>query len=94
MLAVGAVVRTGKGGRARVALADGSEVRLGEDGLLKLGVLALDAQLKRKVQLEVVRGRLEVVAAPSEGGAFLVASRAGLAGEFPGARAEIEALTR
>ncbi|MBZ4420915.1 FecR domain-containing protein [Myxococcus sp. RHST-1-4] len=80
-LYAGELLLTGKGARAELALADGSTVRLMEDGMLRLGALELMANLRRKVQLELLRGTVETVAAPGgEGSIFEVRTRGAVAG--------------
>jgi hypothetical protein len=80
-LYTGEWVRTAPGARVELALADGSVVRVVEDSLVRLGALELTAGLKRKVQLELMRGTVETEAAPGgEDSLFEVRTRSAVAG--------------
>lgn len=80
-LYTGELLRTDAGARAKLALADGSVVRVLEDSLVRLGALELTAGLQRKVQLELLRGTVETDAAPGgEGSVFEVRTRSAVAG--------------
>ncbi|MCP3137690.1 FecR family protein [Pyxidicoccus xibeiensis] len=77
----GELLHTGPGARVELALADGSRVRLMADSSLRLGTIELMANLRRKVQLELLRGTVEADAAPSgEGSLFEVRTRSAVAG--------------
>jgi hypothetical protein len=80
-LFTGELIHTGPESRAELLLADGSSVRVMEDSLVRLGAIELMANLKRKVELELLRGTLETVAAPGgDGGVFEVRTRGAVAG--------------
>jgi hypothetical protein len=80
-LHAGELVLTGPGARAELALADGSTVRLMADSRVRLGSLELMANLRRKVQLELMKGTVETDAAPGgEGSVFEVRTRGAVAG--------------
>jgi hypothetical protein len=74
------VVRTGTGW-AELELADGSVVRVAPDSTLRLGVVALNAQGKRQVQLEVLGGTIEAEASKGgPGSVFELKTRTAVAG--------------
>lgn len=74
------VVRTGTGW-AELELADGSLLRVAPDSTLRLGVVALNAQGKRQVQLEVLGGTVEAEAAQGgTGSVFELKTRTAVAG--------------
>lgn len=73
-------VQTGDDGHAMVLLADGSRLQLGPATTLLIHGLGLNTALKPQVQLELVRGDIEVDAvAGSEGSLFEIASDGGAA---------------
>ncbi|MEN9800483.1 MAG: hypothetical protein RL653_4180 [Pseudomonadota bacterium] len=74
-------VQTGTGGGARIAIADGSALEIKPDTLLRLGSIELNAQLKRSVRVDLLRGNMNVVASKGgEGSLFEVGTPLGLAG--------------
>lgn len=79
-LVAGELLAVGPAGRATVSLAEGSTLIASAGSLVKLGEVSLDAQLQRKVKLDVLRGHAEVAAAHAAGGSFEVATRGGVAG--------------
>ncbi len=77
----GELLHTGPTARAELLLADGSTVRVMEGSLVRLGSIELMANLRRKVELELLRGSLETAAAPGgEGSVFEVRTRGAVAG--------------
>lgn len=80
-LVAGDVAVTAKGAAARLALADGSFVALGSDSAVRIGRVELTADLKRAVQLELLKGRLEALAEfKGKGSSFDVLTTTALAG--------------
>jgi len=74
-------VQTGPGATAGIALADGSRVTLQSDGLLRVGALRVNDQLKRVVELELQRGSLDTdVTSGGDGSRYEVTTRTGVAG--------------
>jgi hypothetical protein len=68
-------------GYAELELADGSVLRLAPESSLRLGVVALNAQGKRQVQLEVLRGTIEAeVAKGGPGSIFEMKTPTAVAG--------------
>ncbi len=77
----GDVAVTAKAATARLALADGSFVALGSDSAVRIGRIELNAELKRSVQLELVKGRLEAIAEfKGKGSSFDVLTATAMAG--------------
>lgn len=77
----GELFDTGPGARAELLLADGSRVRVMEGSLVRLGAIELMANLRRKVELELLRGTVETAAAAGgEGSVFEVRTRTAVAG--------------
>lgn len=57
-------VRTGERARAELSVVDGSRLRVGQQSLVQLGQLKLDADNRRKLlEIHVMEGRAEIVAA-------------------------------
>nr|WP_171817871.1 FecR domain-containing protein [Pyxidicoccus fallax] len=80
-LYTGELLLTGPGAHAELVLADGSTVRVLADSLVRLGTLELMANLRRKVQLELLKGTVETrVAAGGDGSVFEVRTRGAVAG--------------
>jgi len=74
-------VQTGAGAAARIAVADGSALVVKDGTPLRLGNVELNAQLKRSVRVDLVRGKMNVVASKGgEGSLFEVGTPLGLAG--------------
>ncbi len=74
------VVSTGAG-YAELELADGSVLRVAPESELRLGVVGLNAQGQRQVQLEVLRGTVEAdVARADPGSVFELRTRTAVAG--------------
>ena len=81
MLPSNTYIQTGHGGNVALGLADGSRLRLPEDGLLLLGDLYLNKELRRVVQLDLRRGQIEAKVAPGgPDSQFEVKTRTGVAG--------------
>lgn len=74
------VVRT-EASWAELELADGSLLRVAPESTVRLGEVALNAQGKRQVRLEVVRGTVEAIASNGgEGSVFELKTRTAVAG--------------
>lgn len=74
-------VVTGKGAVVRLALADGSFVALLPDTAIRLGRIELTRDLKRAVQIDLLRGKVEAIAEPrGDGSSFDIATRTAVAG--------------
>jgi hypothetical protein len=74
-------VSTGAGASTWLELADGSRLRLGPNGLLFIGRLYLNEQLRRVVKLELKRGQVEAdVKAGGQGSAFEISTKSTVAG--------------
>lgn len=81
MLPAKSAVETGVGGRVTFGLADGSRLRLAERSLLVFGSLHLNDQMKRVVQLDLLRGSIEAHVSPGgTGSSFEVNTKTGVAG--------------
>jgi len=81
MLPAKSVVETKVGGRVTFGLADGSRLRLGERTAVTFGSLHLNDDLKRVVQLNLVRGQIEAHVTPGgPGSSFEVNTKTGVAG--------------
>lgn len=85
-------VQTASGATAKVTLADGSAIALASGTLLRVGATEeLNAQLKRVTKVDLLRGRVEVLAGPGSGGATLeVVTRSAVA-SVRGARVRVAA---
>lgn len=80
-LAPGTWIETAPAASASMALADGSELVLRANTLLKIGALRLNQQLNREVKLELSRGRVDTTASPGgKGSRFEIQTRTGVAG--------------
>lgn len=78
---VGDVAATAAAATARLALADGSFVTLASDSAVRLGRIELTSELKRAVQLELLKGRVEAQAEfKGKGSSFGVLTATALAG--------------
>ncbi len=81
MLVAYQYVRTGPGAAALLSLADGSVIRLSSRTLLRLGPIDLDAQLRRRVRITLVRGYVSTIAqAGGMGLIFQIITRMAVAG--------------
>jgi hypothetical protein len=81
MLAAKSAVETGVGGRVTFGLADGSRLRLAERSVLVFGSLHLNDEMKRVVQLDLLRGSIEAHVSPGgAGSSFEVNTKTGVAG--------------
>jgi len=75
------LVRTGPHSYARLLLADGSLVRLGAGGLLRLGAIEISKDLERNVKLVLYRGTIQtIVQGRGMRGRFNVLTRTAVAG--------------
>lgn len=81
MLPAKSAVETGVGGRVTFGLADGSRLRLAERSVLVFGALHLNEEMKRVVQLDLLRGSIEAHVSPGgQGSSFEVNTKTGVAG--------------
>ncbi len=81
LLRAGDRLRTGNHSFAVVSLADGSTLGLRPATAIRLGRIAIDAQLRRQVRIELLRGNLTSTVAPSGTGAnFDIVTRVATAG--------------
>ena len=80
-LVAGKVVRTPAGGGARLLLADGSFIWLGQSTAIRLGALYLNADSKRVVKIELMHGEVQTEAMhQGVGSVFDIVTRTAVAG--------------
>ena len=80
-MVAGDVVVTATAASARLALADGSFATLASDSAVRIGRIELTSELKRSVQLELLKGRVEALAEfKGKGSSFDVLTSVALAG--------------
>ncbi len=80
-LVAGKVVRTPVGGAARLLLADGSFIWVGQSTAVRLGALYLNADSKRVVKLELMHGEVQTEAMhQGVGSVFDIVTRTAVAG--------------
>jgi hypothetical protein len=76
LLYAGDVLQTGPRSRAGLALADGSTLWIAARSEVRLGTIALGANLKRQVEIELAQGNVEVNAtAGGDGSVFEIKTR-------------------
>lgn len=75
-------IETGTDAAAWLVLADGSQVKLWQQSILRIGAIELDENLERRVRLELELGDLETLVTPTQGNAssFQIGTRTAIAG--------------